>query len=132
MISKETPSLSAFIRYLESAVKTGSRVFGVHTEVSDIDIVLQPSDAQDLGKYHNFICQTPDGDDYNENGFITFRVPGTLYNIILCHDDETYENWIRATTIMKACCIRSNDFKMLIRDKFIRVSIFDEIFNYKL
>lgn len=120
---------SKFLEELRTKYHTGSQVFGVATKDSDIDVVIDVDDKDFVLHWADYVCKTS-GENYDEDGFVTYRVPGTQYNIIQCINEDVFSRWTQATEIMKRCCLRSNAFKEFIRIKENRIFMFDVFYKY--
>lgn len=114
---------NALLRLIEIGLMSGSTVWGVDTEGSDIDIFLPSGTNLDAVRedYHVSSCLEC---DYDKEDFNAYRVEGTKYNLIVCHDQCIYESREYATNIFTELCNASLDFKELIKNKGQRVKMF--------
>lgn len=110
---------------MQLGLMSGSSVWGVHKESSDIDIFLNSSHSdiisrikEDYTMSHCLDCQ------YDKEDFNAYRLEGTKYNVIVCHDVCIYESRKYATNIFSELCNISEEFRDIIRNKEQRVKMF--------
>jgi hypothetical protein len=89
---------------MNKAFLTGSRAYGPVTENSDIDIVLERSDAAELSESLETMGVHLEIEvDYGEASSFKFSLPGLpIINIVVAHDDVDFEKWKYATDKMKS------------------------------
>jgi len=111
--------------------ETGSYIFGVSNENSDIDIVIHPKSGVDMSFAIRSGCIyffDLDGvGHYRQEDFEScYGIrQGTLYNFLIMHSVEAYEKWKYATNKLIEV-IRDSDY-FPIEDKEIRVKCFESL-----
>lgn len=116
---------------------TGSYAFNVHSEKSDIDIIL-PSNFKyswnDIYRDHNGYYLHENKDEfiphYQEYDFESIYVlnKNKVLNLLLMCNTKEYNRWIYATQKM-ITEIQNKDFKDKIKDKFFRIEYFEKFKN---
>lgn len=103
---------------------TGSRVYGVATSKSDLDIVLLKKDADaflvDLVKHNILITRTEAQNNYSDGGFY-FDLFGIEVNVIIAQDEVVLEQWETTTRYMLSIAP--------IEDKEERITTFREYYH---
>lgn len=124
-------------RLLGVYTMTGSFMFDVHTEDSDIDVMIRPDAVltfSDVIQKHNGVYLNS-GDDseidhYRQEDFEScyILIDGTIFNLLFFHKEETYMQWEYATKQILQLLESDKHyiFKNLIKDKQIRVTIFEK------
>lgn len=123
------PEMKDFLEAIEKCEITGSRVFGVHKDNSDYDVLVSENQViQDMiNKYRTEVKFPPfiaAGYGPNEDNF-TCRVVinAKEYNLIVLNTPMDYKRWVYATAQVKMLC-EIPCVKNLIRDKENRIVIF--------
>ena len=106
-------------------VFTGTQVYGVLSEGSDIDIVVTHDEAikikEALGALDIVSYQTTGQEGYGLEGGFYFDVGPLKLNIINAGDEPTKEQWAEATAVMSQ--------QPPIKDREKRIFVFKQIFE---
>lgn len=107
------------------SVVTGTRAYGPHDAMSDIDIVMNAEDALKLRDWliENDV-EIDYRNEYSERPSFYFRLNDALcFNIILASCQSEFDRWKRATELMR--------FHGPVDNRDRRITVFREFFNGK-
>lgn len=117
---------------------TGSSLWGVMTEESDIDVVLPPDCSlsfQEVINEHEGRYIYVHEDEKDENEFSHYfqdqfqscyvKLDKQIFNLLFMHKQDYFDAWNYATDRMCALVKEDKDFQERIRNKETRVALFE-------
>jgi hypothetical protein len=114
----------------DAGVITGSKVFGGHQQInSDTDWILPPTfKSNRLGLGSDF-CFYISG-EYRNAGLVTYYCKvkeGDIWNIIHFDNQDDFDIWEEATSILRQMKIRSSKIARALKYKTVRIAMFEMI-----
>lgn len=112
---------------------TGTTAFGISERDSDVDIVVNSVFLHEHSDYSFEDAENTELIESNDYPDTVFKktVVGVKFDIIVPCDDISFEAWRMATKIVSIMSER-DDLKEKLRDKDLRVGIFQAVFGYCL
>lgn len=120
-------------KLISCSIQTGSYLWGLNKEGSDIDIIIAPSMILNHTINWHDVCLQHKGQyiagEYNQTDFKScyVKAEGKIYNLLFTKTLKIYMEWVMATVDMTSLIMSSDKFKEKMRNKKERVKHFEKL-----